>query len=285
MPRRCKIPGCQVQAHDGGNYCTDKHRELAVEKYHEPSCLLCKKFPRLDTMFCGRKCLGNARADAPRLFPIPHDDPKFSETKDRFQRDWLYSKPVPDVAEVYKVVLSDDIVDAYEKYRAAVEDNAGHKFTKAGKTEGNEIKHWHGTHRACSVGDNRNSPTLCGRSDCPMCAILKNSFKIARSGRSGRKNARPPLFGKGAYTSSASSKANIYASNSGRAGPYKAMIFAYVARGRSRFLARPKPRLRKAPKGYQSVVGKLGPRGKKYEELIVYRDDAILPGYLVVYKG
>ena len=78
---------------------------------------------------------------------------------------------------------------------------AKHNFASKGLPRGNENRRWHGTRRACKLGD-KGVKNFCKDSDCSLCRIIKTSldlkyFKEATGwGR----------FGEGIYTSSTSSK-------------------------------------------------------------------------------
>ncbi|KAG8946537.1 hypothetical protein FRC04_011595 [Tulasnella sp. 424] len=89
-------------------------------------------------------------------------------------------------------------------------------------------------------------------------------------------------FGGGIYTSSASSKAAIYAQNHAPSA-YKAMLLNKVAVGRSYFTGVADNGWTAPPPGYNSVCGLPGDVFK-HDETIVYDDDAIRPQYLIIYE-
>ena len=47
---------------------------------------------------------------------------------------------------------------------------------------GNEKFLFHGTRRACLVGEDGRNASLCSSADCNLCSIIKDSFDITRSG-------------------------------------------------------------------------------------------------------
>ncbi|KIO21985.1 hypothetical protein M407DRAFT_217386 [Tulasnella calospora MUT 4182] len=149
---------------------------------------------------------------------------------------------------------------------------------------GNERRRWHGTTRACNIGDARRCYprprllTCCGQSNCPLCCILWSSFRVDKSNSSGRLFNR---FGAGIYTSSTSSKADDYA-ESAVPSYYKAMLLAKVIVGRG-YKSTQDAQMTSPPFGYDSVIGEAG-GSLKYDELVVYRDDAIRPSWLIVYQ-
>ncbi|KAG8894415.1 hypothetical protein FRB99_001285 [Tulasnella sp. 403] len=64
--------------------------------------------------------------------------------------------------------------------------------------------------------------------------------------------------------------------------PYRAVILAVVVVGLGEKLYRDSPE-RKAPsEGYHSVLGEVG-KDLNYDEVVVYRNDAIRPAWLVIY--
>ena len=43
---------------------------------------------------------------------------------------------------------------------------------------GNEVYRWHGTRRACNLGDSYNHENLCAQPTCSLCNIIRNSFDL-----------------------------------------------------------------------------------------------------------
>ncbi|KDQ55822.1 hypothetical protein JAAARDRAFT_59795 [Jaapia argillacea MUCL 33604] len=143
---------------------------------------------------------------------------------------------------------------------------------------GNENRRWHGTLRACNIGDNGQTQ-LCGSKGCPLCAIIKTSFDMSfYSTQTGKGR-----FGRGHYTSSTSSKSNDYSRN-GASSTFKALLLNKVVVGRGIQMEHDDTSLTAPPAGYDSVLGEVGKR-LNYDELIVYKDEAILPSYLVIYDS
>ena len=54
-------------------------------------------------------------------------------------------------------------------------------FLSEGLSEGNERRRFHGTKRACRLGDD-GLTTLCGQYNCSLCSIILESFKLDLAG-------------------------------------------------------------------------------------------------------
>jgi hypothetical protein len=74
------------------------------------------------------------------------------------------------------------------------------KFSAKGKYPGNERLLWHGTVRACSLGEPGQN-MFCTDLNCSLCSIARGSFNLANA-----KTSAFQRFGPGIYTSSKSSK-------------------------------------------------------------------------------
>ncbi|KAL6299580.1 ADP-ribosylation, partial [Sparassis latifolia] len=192
----------------------------------------------------------------------------------QFKNAWKHSITVPTVVKVWRIYGSKAINDRFLKYRQDVE-------RRTGLTEGNNRRRWHGTIRACTLGDNDNLRDLCTSQSCSLCQIIRSSFQLARAGQ--RTNFG--RFGAGIYTSATSSKANDYAVNSG-GSPYKAMFLNEVVMGKGIKLTRDNVSLTEPPVGYDSVIGEPG-GSLNYDESIGTPsiNDAIRPMFLVIYRG
>ncbi|KZT28139.1 hypothetical protein NEOLEDRAFT_1059572, partial [Neolentinus lepideus HHB14362 ss-1] len=150
---------------------------------------------------------------------------------------------------------------------------------------GNQRRRFHGTKRACSLGDG-GSTALCSFKECSLCGIIKTSFKVSVAGLSNPWHRKPGRFGRGIYTSATSSKANDYSKNlpSVRTG-CKAMLLTKVIAGKGDKLTKSE-HMRKGPSpGYDSVHRLLSWGTLNYDELVVYKDCAAIPAYLIIYES
>ncbi|KAF5370433.1 hypothetical protein D9615_009748 [Tricholomella constricta] len=266
----CHVAGCPKQAfrdRDGSfaDFCSKTHRKLG-----ETICLMCRAAPKLgETNFCGKTCMDNAYAKGPMLLEVLKGHVAFKSVADQFKVSWRHQdKRCPPVRHVYKVIMSQVSMEAYEAYRAEVE--ARGKFTAQNLTEGNEKRRWHGTKRNCTIGDNGRT-TLCNArpKDCPMCSIIRTSFTL-------------DAFGRGIYASSTSSKSDDYTTTL-CSSKLTAIFLSKVVVGRGRKMSRDAPKLTDAPPNYDSVLAETG-GSLNHDELIVYTNDAIRPSFLVIFE-
>jgi len=99
----------------------------------------------------------------------------------------------------------------------------------------------------------------------------------------GKKGGR---FGLGIYTSATSSKSNDYSENKGAFSNNKAFFLTKVVVGKAKKYTTDRPDLSEPPAGFHSVIGEPDTFGTlNYDELIVYREDAVIPAYLIVYDA
>jgi len=167
---------------------------------------------------------------------------------------------------------------AVHSARDMVEVRGG--FTTMGLPPGNQRLRWHGTNRNCNIGDSGRT-SLCCSPHCSLCRIIKTSFKVAHS----KKKTGWGRFGQGIYTSSTSSKSNDYSKNF-VSSPWKAVLLAYVVVGNAKKFTTNQPTLTKPPVGFDSVIGEPSLGGSlNYDELVVYNNNAVRPGYLVMYRS
>jgi len=141
----------------------------------------------------------------------------------------------------------------------------------------NTCRRFHGTIRACRLGDTSTDGVLCRLSTCNMCSIIRSSFQLALVG----KRTNFGRFGAGIYTSATSSKANDY--YAGSASANKAMLLNDVVMGKTVKLTTTDESLTKPPGGHDSVIGEPG-GDLNYDESIVYNNDAIRASFLIIYK-
>ena len=108
-----------------------------------------------------------------------------------------------------------------------------------------------------------------------MCSIVRNGFKIAFV----RQHNHWGRFGQGHYFSSASSKSADYPLKLA-AGATRVLVLCKVVVGRGYRVNTNMTHLQAPPDGYDSVLGEVGP-ALNYDETCVYRDDAVLPKYVL----
>lgn len=272
----CKVPGCPNSAFtnpDGSlsHYCCQAHKKLG-----ETVCLMCRKIAKLSAShFCSTACTTSAEQQAPMILEVPKGHVTFRSISEQFKTSWRHaSKPCPPVRRVYKIISSPALVTSYNTYRSSVESRG--QFVVNGRTAGNENRRWHGTRRECNIGDKGHN-SLCSSNSCPMCSIIRHSFDLSRWGSKtgwGR-------FGKGIYTSSTSSKSDDYASND-CTSKFKAVLLNKVVVGKGHKMIHDNTTLTAPPLGFDSVLAEKG-GSLNYDELVVYKNEAIRPSFLVLY--
>lgn len=278
-PPVCLTPGCDQTVftrQDGtlSSYCTDAHEELGAK-----GCISCRiALINGPTLLC-QSCHDNVRNSAPIIVQVPENHNNYESVKSQFKRTWRHSSTSPEVKAVYKIIASESSLKQYQQYLDAVETRGN--FVAMGKSRGNENRRWHGTRRKCLLGDTGNT-SFCNDMGCSLCCIIKSSFdlKYCKSATGwGR-------FGVGIYTSSTSSKSNDYSSNLGITSTWKALLLNKVVVGNGKKLVNDNTSLTEPPAGFDSVLAEVSPGGSvNYDELIVYRNDAVRPSYLVMYQG
>ncbi|KAH7890558.1 hypothetical protein F5I97DRAFT_1836435 [Phlebopus sp. FC_14] len=227
--------------------CGRTHRDKA-----RVACLMCRSRPKNGKYhFCGNSCRKIAMTMTPLIREVPQDHVTFKMVENKFQSHWRPPKgeAPPQIKKVYKIVESANFLRPYDVHRR--------KF-------GNERFRYHGTGRACSLG-NAGQTKLCSIPTCPICNILRTSFKVNVAKASG-------AFGAGIYTTSASNKAFSY-SNGGIMLLNKAVLGKVY--NVSRF-----EQVKSCPPGYNSVV--FDRMNGQLNETVLYQDDAIRPVFLIM---
>jgi len=242
----CQYSGCVKSVYPESKYCSRKHRDAAT---------------------------------APGLVELSAVEPKHQDVSTQFKQKWLHArhKPVPPIYKIYQVTMPKSVQDQYDSYKRQI----GISRTLP---EGNQQRRFHGTTRACCLGEN-GLTLLCQSKDCSLCSILRDSFKLTFAGtQTPWKNGSKGRFGAGIYTSATSSKSDDYSKNRGLAGAFghKAMLLNKVVVGSTIKLTKSNSDLRAPPGDHDSVIGEPG-GSLNYDELIVYDDRAIIPAYLILY--
>ncbi|EIM80823.1 ADP-ribosylation [Stereum hirsutum FP-91666 SS1] len=244
------------------------------------SCLQCRRRTKQpDSHYCSRTCHNQGESAAPGILEIPGDHITFRSVVDQFMNSWKHATLCPSVKRVYLVVSTKVNLQIYRQYLDEVESRG--QFKAKGKTPGNENRRWHGTLRACNLGDDPSYTALCYGANCSVCGIIKSSYDI----QAYMKGTGWGRFGKGIYTSATSSKSDAYARRAGSTpSPYKAMFLNKVVVGNGYKVKHDMPSFTAPPAGYDSVLAEVG-GSLNYDELVVYTDKAIRPSYLVLYDA
>ncbi|KDQ52776.1 hypothetical protein JAAARDRAFT_40057 [Jaapia argillacea MUCL 33604] len=211
-----------------------------------------------------------------RLVYLEPTDEEYLQLENCFQTGWKHpDKRKYSVRGVFKVLSPDEHLEPYLNYRSAVEGSLPYKSLQS---PGNECLLFHGTNRACLLGEEPDNVRLCFLSECSLCRIIQRSFDVSKCG-SKHKFTR---FGTGIYTTACSSKADDYSFNGSENAKLRVLLVNRVVVGRPFKKRRNATTFCRAPAGYHSVIGEPG-EDLNYEETVVYSNDAIRPAYLVVY--
>ena len=145
---------------------------------------------------------------------------------------------------------------------------------KSSLTDKRVEQHFHGTALKCDVFKNKE---LCKISDCGICGISNEGFSIQHIRNTFQR------FGKGFYLAPHSSKANDYTHEYNCGGVrYRAQLLCDVCPGKKYTLKETDQSLKGPPPGCDCVYGQVG-GDLNYPEIVVYKEGAVMPRYIVVY--
>lgn len=216
---------------------------------------------------------GSALKKNRRLKALKQDDPEYIHVKKLFDEGWKHpNKNKPVVRSVFKLLKTPDEMGEYHTYSTTIKAEVGDGIETSGLF-------FHGTNRACRLGDKKTDTELCNNTRCHMCGIIRASYDITKCG-SKHKFSR---FGRGIYTSACSSKADDYFRDLSMSRTQsRALLVNAVVYGRAQELSKTNTRANPRDSGFHSVMGITG-GDLNYEETVVYNNEAIRPVYLVTY--
>ena len=140
-------------------------------------------------------------------------------------------------------------------------------------TQQNSEEHFHGTTLTCAIA---STQSLCRDGNCGICGISSAGLDRKCIGR----NIDFQRYGSGFYLAPNSSKCHDYTEG---AHGYRAMLLCDVLSGRKYSLQTNGQTLTGPPQGYDSVYGQVGDK-LNYPEVVVYKPEAVLPRYIIVYQ-
>ncbi|CAM9994410.1 unnamed protein product [Ectocarpus fasciculatus] len=208
-----------------------------------------------------------------RISVLSKSHPQYSSLSHQFLIKWV--KPgVPLVRRILEVKVPADIYGKYVNYKQA---------------KGNVRRRFHGT--SCSSRCNffvdlKGDP--CSSQGCNVCSICTNGFMLQGNvGGTARRTNYGLRYGDGLYFSSVSGKSNDYAQLSEKVGSdgkkVRCMFVANVTVGNAYLTQQVSLGQNMCPPaGHDSVVGEAG-GGLNHDELVVYKNEAAIPSYLIVY--
>ncbi|GLB40706.1 putative poly(ADP-ribose) polymerase catalytic domain [Lyophyllum shimeji] len=211
-----------------------------------------------------------------RILHLPATDPLYDFVEKRFEKGWKHpDKPKPPVHAIFKIQLTKENLEAYQKYRTRVEASP---IVRVHPNSRIEKLLFHGTNRRCLLADDKSRTRLCELPECHLCRIVGSSFDIAKCGMKHQFRR----FGTGIYSTSCSSKADDYVVDGAKKSTFRVMLASRVIVGKPFKRRQNGTGLTGPPPGYHSIVGKPGIH-LNYPETVVYDNDAIRPAFLVVY--
>lgn len=183
----------------------------------------------------------------------------FAKVSDIFQRKWDTRKGNYPAIDCILSITNSSVRNQWDTYRSALQST-------------NVEEHFHGTILSCNIVRTRQ---LCLNPKCGICGISKTGFDPMRIGS----HVDFQRFGYGFYLAPNSSKCHDYTEGS---NDVRAMLLCEVCPGNKFERTTKDPKLTAPPRGYDSVYGKTGVE-LNYEEITVYKSEAILPKYIIVY--
>ncbi|KMT20001.1 hypothetical protein BVRB_1g000240 [Beta vulgaris subsp. vulgaris] len=189
-----------------------------------------------------------------------------------FQSSWLKKQtPVCQIDRILKVHNTQKTINKFEEYRDSIKFKATRLPKKHARciADGNELLRFHCSSFMCSLGLDGSSNLCNSIPNCNVCSIIKNGFKLADEGPAG----------KGILTTATSGRAHDQADVGVEEHDRRAMLVCRVIAGR----------VKKSPEGggaeeYDSVAGATGVYSN-LDELYVFNPKAILPCFVVIYRG
>lgn len=286
-PRTCALKWCDKPCsrnHEGycEDYCGRSHaREARIGGYKDceyiPQCrargcpnpclAVVQGSKRVVSDFCAKHNAGPApkAADRPWLLLV-QDKQRLRELRNQFNAKWSGATP-PTVERIFRIMPKAQCEAEHRQYALSL---AGTPIMGCGGV-GNTQRRFHGTKCACTLGVTDTNTGLCTAPACSICSIIRTRFLTARAGSSAG-----TAYGAGVYSSSMARKAYGYT------GPApvtnkRYMFMVSVTCGNVQ-LKRASGAL---PAGFHSRVVDAS-TSNSLDELIVFRDEALLPLYLLV---
>jgi len=190
-----------------------------------------------------------------------------------FKKGWRHlDKPKPFVYHVIRINPGPPL-EPFRDYLNGVRNEVGTQDTIYRLL-------FHGTRRVCALGEASGNVQLCDSPECSLCCICRSSFDIARHGTG--KGSSFMRFGAGIYTTSCSSKADDYVSNTRNDLKLRVLLVSCVVVGKASEMTQRCIEMVCPPPGCHSVLG-IPEEELNYEETVVYTNDAIRPLFLITY--
>ncbi|XP_010272869.1 PREDICTED: uncharacterized protein LOC104608536 [Nelumbo nucifera] len=195
-----------------------------------------------------------------------------------FQSSWLKKQAsVCKVDRILKVHNSQKTITRFEDYRESIKAKASKLAKKHPRcvADGNELLRFHCTTFVCSIGMNGSSNLCNSIPQCNVCSIIRNGFKIP-AGDAGSAICTTATSGK------AHDNAQIKTDDDKRA-----MLVCRVIAGRVKRTQDTNSEEIMNQKNSEEFDSVAGPTGiySNLDELYVFNPKAILPCFVVIYRG
>lgn len=122
----------------------------------------------------------------------------FMPVEKQFREGWKHpNKPMPSVHAIFRVVMSEEFLRPYKNYRCvpakfseSAKSCVSYDFNASASVQASLSSKklhqlqsfcFHGTYRACLVGENQNLHP-CSLTECCVCSIIRNSFDMSKCG-------------------------------------------------------------------------------------------------------
>ncbi|KAJ4964508.1 hypothetical protein NE237_024447 [Protea cynaroides] len=194
-----------------------------------------------------------------------------------FQSSWLKKQvSVCKIDRILKVNNSQKTITRFEDYRESIKAKASKLAKKNPRcvADGNELLRFHCTTFVCSIGMDGSSNVCNSIPQCNICNIIRNGFKIPGvNGGNGNGN------GNGIFTTATSGKAHDKAEMKSD-DEKRAMLVCRVIAGRVK-------KNHQDGNGEDQFDSVSGPTEiySNLDELFVFNPKAILPCFVVIYRG
>ncbi|KAK3315721.1 hypothetical protein B0H66DRAFT_270041 [Apodospora peruviana] len=115
----------------------------------------------------------------PTLRPAKRSDIEYRNIKRAFEKQWLHQGKRAKIKAIH--ILSEaELAQSYpgqlfQRYLNTFEEGSYQRYFHR---DGYVRVTFHGTQRACSIGDEAWSLDPCHNTECNVCGILRNSFQI-----------------------------------------------------------------------------------------------------------
>ncbi|KAF5541078.1 hypothetical protein FMEXI_8099 [Fusarium mexicanum] len=190
----------------------------------------------------------------PQMYPLKPTNPEYRKYDDYFIDNWKHALKIAKVRKIFRV-RDKELAASYRWKR--------HK-RYGGKSVHRARLLFHGTTRACNAGEEKGNGKMkwCNKSDCGLCGIMKNSFKVSKS------------------------KSDMFVKSLHHRSQLHAMFICQVISERPQYMMVASQKRTAPDPGYDSVEGlAMGEGGILTErETVVYRDDAIVPVAVIMYE-